>query len=113
MRWAQIGFLQETFMRLKICLAAIALLGFIGPAMAQPSSPAEKAQTAKLNSDIAAANTSADAKYQTAKSQYDAEKVKSDEAQKRYREEVNQNETLQQQYQEKLRAYQEAHPQKQ
>lgn len=90
--------------------ALIGLLFAIPPAAAQGSSPTERAQTAALNRDIAAANEAADTKYDTAKKEYDEQKSQNEAQQQHYQEEVKQNQALQQQYQEKLREYRKAYP---
>jgi hypothetical protein len=72
-----------------------------------PSSPAERAATAKLNRDMAAANAAADDRYAALKKQYDQQKEQNDEEQKKYQLRVKEHDLLEQEYQQKLKTYQE------
>ena len=104
-------------MRFKIivysCLAVGGMALSSLPGFSQPeSTPAERAQTAKLNQGVADANAEADRHYSDLEKQYQDRKTENQELQQKYQEEKKQNDLLQQQYQEKLKAYQEATQQK-
>jgi hypothetical protein len=103
---------KDRFMRLGI--STLSNLGFLigscvvfAPALGEsPSSPAELAQTAQLNRDMAAQGRSSNADYASAKKKYDEDKRENEAQVSHYQEEVKQNQALQDQYQEKLKDYQ-------
>lgn len=100
-------------MRNKCLLAGASVTAIFLPlagsfAEGRPSTPAEIAETAKLNRDVSAANAAADQIYSAAMKQYDDAKRDNDALQQKYIEDKRQNDLLQQQYQDKLKANQPA-----
>jgi hypothetical protein len=102
-----------------------ALISAIGPitlarGAESVSSPTEQAATAKLNSDIATRNVTADQQFELHERQYEKQKMENDALQQQYQdamknyalretqyqEEKRQNDALEQQYEVQLKAYQ-------
>ena len=99
---------------MKSRISALSAFGFligscvlVAPALGEtPSSPAELAQTAQLNRDMAAQGRTSNADYALAKKKYDADVLQNQAQASHYQEEVKQNQALQDQYKEKLKDYQ-------
>jgi len=118
---------KEQVMKLRSLAAAsgLALSAFlIAPALAQGSyptsggdrvdangmptthsTPAEKAQTAEINGQVAANNAAADSQANTNDAQYQAQQQQYQGQQQQYQNQLQQNQAQQQQYQDRTAAY--------
>lgn len=97
-------------MKKTLLLLAYFLLFSISCFAATPSSPEEIAATAKLNTDIAAANARADARYQALRSDYEKQKAQNDALQNKYTRDKQDNDRQQREYLEQLKSYRAAYP---
>jgi hypothetical protein len=69
------------------------------------STPAEQAQTAEINKQVAAGNAAADAQANANDAQYQAQQQQYQNQQRQYQQQLNQNQAQQQRYRDRTAAY--------